>query len=215
MTVQDRELVYPAKLQPALDSRLARMRREAGWLMIRSWRLVTSDGLIGLVRGAWRWVSRMALRGWGMRRLSLQIRRAQRPGSPNLLVAFVDVDGLSRVDEALGRPAAARIVRKVGRHIRAELGSRALIFRYGGDEYVCVLSTSSISELAEDLARARQKLLRKCGRAFTAGITEFRPQDTAYTVVKRAELHMFGAKESPSVTVTSSLLPVSREAATG
>jgi hypothetical protein len=43
MTVQDRELVYPPKLQPALDSRLARMRREAGWLMIRGWRLVTCE----------------------------------------------------------------------------------------------------------------------------------------------------------------------------
>lgn len=156
----------------------------------------------------------MALRGYGMRRLSSQIRRAQRPGKPNLLVAFVDVDGLSRVDEVFGRPAAARIVRKVGRHIRAELGSRAFIFRYGGDEYVCMLSTSSISELAEDLTRARHKLLGVCGRAFTAGIAELRPQDTAYTVVKRAELHMFGAKDSPNVTVTSSLLPVSREAAT-
>jgi diguanylate cyclase (GGDEF)-like protein len=143
----------------------------------------------------------MTFRSWGMRRLSLRIWHARRPGVQNLLVAFVDVDGLTRVDELFGRRAAARIVREVGRRLRAELGPRAFVFRYGGDEYVCVLHTSSIPELTEYLARARDNSMGVCGRAFTAGITELRAVDTAYTVVKRAEIQMFEAKHSPRLRV--------------
>jgi hypothetical protein len=87
-----------------------------------------------------------------------------------------------------------------------------LIFRYGGDEYVCALATSSFAELEDMLTSARRNLIGSRRRGFTAGIAQLRPEDGAYRVVKRAELHMFGAKESPGVTVTGSLLPANREA---
>ena len=202
MTLRDGDLAYPSKHQPALDSRLARMWREIRWLQIRWWNLATSEGLHGVVRGAWRWTSRMALRGIGMQRLSFQIRSARWHGRPDLLVVFADVDGLSSIDEVFGRPAAAQIVRTIGRQLRLELGSEALIFRYGGDEYVCFLSTVTVSQLTESLMASRSKLLADGGRAFTAGIAEVRPEDSAYSVVKRAELHMFGAKSLPGVTVS-------------
>jgi GGDEF domain-containing protein len=154
----------------------------------------------------------MAIRAYGMRRLSWRIWWARRSGRPELLVAFIDVDGLSRVDQVFGRPAATREVRAVGRQLRAQLGAPPLIFRYGGDEYVCALATSSFAELEDMLTSARRNLIGSRRRGFTAGIAQLRPEDGAYRVVKRAELHMFGAKESPGVTVTGSLLPANREA---
>jgi GGDEF domain-containing protein len=154
----------------------------------------------------------MAVRAYGMRQLSWRIWWARRSGRPDLLVAFIDVDGLSRVDQVFGRSAAKREVRAVGLQVRAQLGARPLMFRYGGDEYVCVLTNFSIAELENKLTSARGNLIRSRGRGFTAGVAQLRPEDTAYTLVKRAELHMFGAKESPGVAVTGSLLPANREA---
>jgi len=211
VTTEDGELAYPPKLQPALQSPIARMRREASWLLVRGWRLATSDGAAGVARGTWRWTSRMGLRTYGMRRLAWWIWWSRRSGQ-HFLVAFVDVDGLSRVDQALGRRAAKRVVRAVGHAVRAELGARTLIFRYGGDEYVCALRTYSIAELENKLASARGNLIRKMGRGFTAGIAQLRSEDTPYTLVKRAELHMFGAKTTPGIAATGSLLPARREA---
>jgi len=207
MNPGDDQAAYPPKLQPALRGRVARIRREARWVLIRCWRLATSEGPIGVARGSWRWASRMFVRLYGMGRLSGQIWLGRRSRNGHFPVAFVDVDGLSRVDQALGRPAARRVVRLVGRQLRAHLGPQALVFRYGGDEYVCTLPTTTMARLSEKLVSARSDVMRSCGRGFTVGIAQLRPDDSAYTVVKRAELHMFGAKAAPGVAVSSSLLP--------
>jgi GGDEF domain-containing protein len=207
MNPGDDQSAYPPKLQPALRGRAARIRREARWVLMRFARLGTSEGPIGVARGSWRWTSRMLVRLYGMGRLSGQMWWGRRTRNAHFPVAFVDVDGLSRVDQALGRPAATRVVKLVGRELRANLGPHALVFRYGGDEYVCTLPTSNLTGLSEKLVAARADVMRSCGRGFTVGIAQLRPDDSAYTVVKRAELHMFGAKAAPGVALSSGPVP--------
>jgi predicted signal transduction protein with EAL and GGDEF domain len=60
------------------------------------------------------------------------------PGE-GLVVAFVDVDGLKRVNDTEGHLAGDALLIAVADSLRACLRSYDLVMRFGGDEFVCAL----------------------------------------------------------------------------
>ena len=77
-------------------------------------------------------------RGAGLAALEREIDRARR-AEGRLVVAFLDVDGLKRVNDEFGHAAGDRLLREVATVLRTRLRSYDLVMRWGGDEFVCAL----------------------------------------------------------------------------
>jgi diguanylate cyclase (GGDEF)-like protein len=143
----------------------------------------------------------MYRRGAGMELLAREIARADRSLLGRLTVAFVDVNGLKSVNDSLGHAAGDELLRSVGAAIRGRLRANDLAFRYGGDEFVCVLPDA-------DLA-ASARVMRDIARAaagddeidvVTFGLAQAREQDTAEQLVARADAALYSARRLRSET---------------
>ena len=85
-------------------------------------------------------------RGAGIKQLQREIDRARR-APEELMVAFVDVDGLKRVNDTKGHLAGDALLVAVADSLRACLRSYDLIMRFGGDEFVCVLPHADVTQV--------------------------------------------------------------------
>ena len=139
-------------------------------------------------------------RGPGLRELQHEIDRARRQGAP-LVVAFVDVNGLKSVNDREGHAAGDQVLREVARTLGEGLRSYDLLFRYGGDEFVCALSKADI-EHAEQRLRAVADVLRDAPShaSIAWGLAELREDDGVDDLVDRADSALYRARRGRSNT---------------
>lgn len=101
------------------------------------------------------------LTGLGNRRcfdtfLEAELERTERSGSP-LAVAFVDVDGLKRVNDELGHVAGDVVLKETARRIRRVVTDLDRVSRLGGDEFAIVYEPTLAS--SADLIRRLDEAL--------------------------------------------------------
>jgi diguanylate cyclase (GGDEF)-like protein len=142
--------------------------------------VAATDELTGVLR-----------RGVGMLELQRDIDRARRSGEP-LVVAFVDVDGLKRINDEHGHQAGDAALRSVANVLRTGLRSYDAIMRYGGDEILCALPGLSRTTAMERMLRLRAALSTATKPVFvTFGLAELQPHDDINTVVARADAALY------------------------
>ena len=71
--------------------------------------------------------------------------RAQRRNSP-LCVAILDLDDFKQFNDTFGHDAGDSLLRELGWVIREKLRKSDILCRYGGDEFVLVLSDSTLPD---------------------------------------------------------------------
>ena len=132
-------------------------------------------------------------------------KRAKLGLEPALL--FLDVDHFKRVNEEHGHQAAGKILEQLGRVLSTLIRSDDVAFRYGGDEFVILVSGGRRgAELAGERIRAhienhvfRAKGLQGLASVkitISAGIRVVRADDTAEKVLEAADRAMFEAKRN-------------------
>jgi diguanylate cyclase (GGDEF)-like protein len=138
------------------------------------------DDLTGLLR-----------RGAGVAALEREIERARR-SEGRLVVAFVDVDGLKRVNDELGHAAGDRLLCDVAAVLRSRLRSYDLTMRWGGDEFVCALFGAEVGgaerrldAVAAGIAAATQ------GRTVSWGLVGLEDSDGAEAIIARADAALY------------------------
>ena len=93
------------------------------------------------------------------------------------------------------QPAAAagdRVLRNVVDALRGNLRASDLIFRYGGDEFVCALPDSDAASCELRLTRVNEELGRGPVPAqISAGFADLRPDDSTATLVARADAALY------------------------
>jgi diguanylate cyclase len=139
--------------------------------------------------GAW-------TRKFGLEEISRELERAHRTGA-TLVLAFLDVDDLKRVNDNHGHLAGDALLQVVGETLRANIRLYDVIVRYGGDELVCALPNLIARE-----AKARFEWISAALAAVNAdysvsvGLAQAEPGDTLQALIARADADLLEGRRS-------------------
>ena len=143
------------------------------------------DALTGAFR---REMGRLALRN--------EIERARRSDG-KFVIAFIDVDGLKGVNDREGHAAGDRILRTLAATMRANLRSYDPIVRFGGDEFICGISSIDQGEAQHRIGVIDQSLRNATGVGITAGLASLTSNESLEELTERADAALIEAKRQP------------------
>ena len=183
----DREQAANDRAQAAADRELAAAER-AEALRIRA------ESALLLERAATDELTGVRTRILGLDEASREIERARRKGG-QLILAFVDVDGLKRLNDTRGHQAGDSLLRAVGEALRANLRSYDVIVRYGGDEFVCAMPDLSPQEARARFARIAHALAAvDSDHSISIGLAQAWPGETLNALIARADADLLRSR---------------------
>lgn len=135
-------------------------------------------------------------------RLHFEIERSKRSGE-QFTVLFLDLDKLKEINDRHGHEAGNEVLRAVAQEIRRAVRASDLAARYGGDEFVVIL-TRTDREGAERVAEALRSGIEAVGRRLgylrglvtvSIGIAAYSPGSPSESdVLERADRALYAAK---------------------
>jgi diguanylate cyclase (GGDEF)-like protein len=134
-------------------------------------------------------------RGAGIKQLQREIDRAHR-ASEDLVVAFVDVDGLKQLNDSKGHLAGDALLLAVANSLQACLRSYDLIMRFGGDEFVCALPHTDIGNIRQRFTDVSKTLAAgPTHGSITVGFAELNESDSPQELIYRADADLLARRE--------------------
>lgn len=132
-------------------------------------------------------------------RLAQETFRSDRSSAP-LSVMLLDVDGMGKLNEELGRTVGDELLTEIGGVLRNVFRRADGVYRYGGDEFSAILPDTDIATSFLAAERCREALdgLMVDGRSISVsiGTAEFSSGRTPDELIAKAEIALFHAKES-------------------
>jgi diguanylate cyclase (GGDEF)-like protein/PAS domain S-box-containing protein len=142
-------------------------------------------------------------RTWLLDMLDVELRAAKRSGS-RLGVMFVDLDNFKVVNDSLGHAAGDEVLKAVAHRIRRVVRPRDHAGRFGGDEFVVV-----VTELmqAKHMERVAQRVSEAVAQetivdnhrlipSASIGISVSNPDSTSDSLLRDADAALFRAKDA-------------------
>jgi diguanylate cyclase (GGDEF)-like protein len=145
-----------------------------------------------------------------MRALNDEMARAQRSGEA-LSIAMIDLDFFKRINDQFGHPAGDKVLRGFAIAVSANVRSIDQLGRYGGEEFLLVLPTVSEGQATAAVNRLRMIIADLDWTAVseslvvtvTAGVTQFRLDETPDEILARADVALYRAKAAGRNCVVS------------
>ncbi len=133
-------------------------------------------------------------RGPGMRQLQREIERAHR-SAEELMLTFVDVDGLKAVNDSDGHQAGDKLLVAVANALKESMRSYDLVIRYGGDEFVCALPNADAESVSKRFERVSATLADGPTKAsISVGIAPLNDARTAEELIRRADADLLARR---------------------
>jgi diguanylate cyclase len=122
-------------------------------------------------------------------------------------VIMLDIDYFKKFNDQYGHQIGDEVLSLVGWHLKENLKGKDFPARYGGEEFVVLLPGTKIREarivgehIREGLSKKKLKV-KKTGQALgsitaSMGISQIRREDTAASVLARADAALYLAKKS-------------------
>jgi diguanylate cyclase (GGDEF)-like protein len=175
----DRAKAAEDRAQAAADRDTAARERAESYRfqaeLASSLEVATKDQLTG----AW-------TRGFGLNELARELKRAQRTGS-ELVLGFIDVDGLKRVNDADGHLAGDELLQLLGATVHAFVRPYDVVMRYGGDELLCAMPNVRLPEARHRFESIAAALKEATSHSITIGIAEAQAGDSLQDLIARAD----------------------------
>lgn len=130
--------------------------------------------------------------------LQEEVTRAARHHLP-LSVLMLDLDRFKNINDSFGHNAGDKVLQEVAQQIRQSLRTSDPFGRWGGDEFLC-LATSTDGGQAVELAERLREFLQQCqfttvGKVTASfGVTTYQKGDTPETLIRRADMGLYKAK---------------------
>jgi diguanylate cyclase (GGDEF)-like protein len=203
---------------PATETELARLifplgdsRRVAGLLEIKRPRLVNPaqaqlvDGLVQV------YLNHLSLLDYGARdeltgllnrrMFNEYFRQVSVGHHAEAAIAVIDIDHFKRINDQFGHPYGDEVLVLLGRMIEQHFSRWEGIFRFGGEEFVIILSGASLDAAAETLEAFRATVYATrfptVGEVTVSiGFAAVRPTDNGSAAFGRADQALYVAKRS-------------------
>ena len=176
----DREAAAGDREQGARDRVRARADREA---LTRALAVAEIDSLTGA-----------RTRAAGLTDLDHELDRCRRTHS-TIVVAYVDIVGLKRVNDSEGHEAGDRLLKRAVAAISEHLRSYDLVVRLGGDEFLCAMSNMTTDEARERFSAIAGELAGTSdGAALRTGFAELAGDETATELIARADSQLVSSR---------------------
>jgi diguanylate cyclase (GGDEF)-like protein len=173
LAAEDRQCAADDRVRGANERQRALADRE---MLARQLQVAEIDFLTGT-----------STRASGLPSLERELDRCRRTDG-RLVVAYVDVIGLKTLNDSRGHAAGDKLLQQVVALIKKQLRSYDLIIRMGGDEFLCVVSTISLSDARSRFSAINEALADASGPgAIRSGLAELLPDETAEDLIARAD----------------------------
>jgi diguanylate cyclase len=131
--------------------------------------------------------------------LQEEVKRVERHNLPLSILLF-DLDRFKRINDTFGHNTGDRILQEVALKLRQNIRTTDPFGRWGGDEFLCLAINSDgqqAVELAERLRNVLEQHTFDAVEKVTAsfGVTTYQMGDTPETLIRRADLGLYKAKE--------------------
>jgi diguanylate cyclase (GGDEF)-like protein len=123
-----------------------------------------------------------------------------RNASPQLAVLMIDIDHFKRVNDAHGHPTGDRVLQTVAHSITTSVRPSDLTFRFGGEEFLVLLSNvdDATAVAAAERIRANVASSTEAGPGVTmsVGVALRRSGEQQDALIARADRALYQAKSS-------------------
>lgn len=168
--------------------KLEQSTRDMETMLVTKGHLLDTDALTGLAN---------------RRALDARMQTLKAPATGTLCVLMMDIDHFKGINDRLGHGAGDRALRIVAEQLQATLRPGDFLARYGGEEFVAILE-ADLDEALEIADRLRARLERTRFRSqeqpvqltLSCGVTTVRADDTAESVIERADQALYRAKRA-------------------
>jgi diguanylate cyclase (GGDEF)-like protein/PAS domain S-box-containing protein len=129
-------------------------------------------------------------------------------------VLFIDIDNFKAVNDEYGHSIGDKVLRMVARTLSSSLRSFDILGRYGGEEFVAIITNVDAEQLYSFANRLRilvekSTLSTESGTVrvtVSIGATLAQPDDSVETLIKRADQLMYDSKSAGRNLVSVKLL---------
>lgn len=130
-----------------------------------------------------------------------EISLSQRYGK-SLAILFLDIDHFKDINDSYGHDCGDIMLAGVANCIKKSMRTSDILFRYGGEEFVVLLSETDLVGAKVVAERIRRSIAASAisydmsvlRATASIGVTALHPDDTADSFVKRADAAMYQAK---------------------
>ena len=184
----DRAKAADDRARAAVDRREAARERAEAHKDKTEAALHLSESTRDELTGAW-------MRKFGLEEIARELERAHRTGG-QLVLAFIDVDGLKAVNDERGHLAGDALLRLVGETLLTNVRHYDIVVRFGGDEFICGMPNLTLEQAQTRFALIASLLTAiNPDHSITFGLAEAGPEDTLEALIARADASLLDARD--------------------
>jgi diguanylate cyclase (GGDEF)-like protein len=176
-----------------LTSMRAKLKQQKGALeeaLVRIQNLADHDELTGLL-------NRRCMRDMIQHHVKLQMRNAD-----GCTLALIDLDHFKHINDTHGHAVGDDVLRLFAKEVRKVLRETDMVARWGGEEFLVLLTQTKADQGVIAMERVRQGLLKAAGPEFapdlrvkfSAGVAELSVMEPMDKAIERADEALYRAK---------------------